>query len=1079
MGSITRTQTKGTSSGPSTSSSHPHLVLTVPGIRTYGHWQQGLAQLLEDAEPGIVVCHYTFGTLSGPAYLNPLSRFIERRHFQRELIGLLQDKDWGRVDIVAHSFGTHLLAWSLLGLKCEVGQIHTIILAGSVLRARFPWRRLLTTCVKRLVNECGTKDCVLLLNKAPGFFRLGLAGRVGFYGVEERDRFINREYSFGHSGYFPTQPGEPCAFMKERWVPLLTTNDAVELSHPGRRFHIGFVTLATLAELITALLLLSVIALSGFYYREQRDTARSLQVKAEANAKLAEKQTDLAKTERTLALARQLSAESDLLRSTDSDWTAAALLAAESMSRAHLLDNDIAVRDSARLTRSRLELLQDEGVALTKYSPNGQYMASSTTSRLVLFEATRGREVFRLDCGGAYALAFTADSRFLAAVGHDSTLWLIDTAKGRSVSHLNNLNNIDALTGAVFADDGRYVAIRFGAQGNWVRIFDTFSQVEVSRLHILASEPASAELKVGLEALFPGPLAFSPDDQLIAQGDLERISLFDVASGRKVFQLNPRPYYPSGYRISFTRSGLGVFGVGGLISAGLDGIVAFRVPKPGKALVFGDLGPPNVSEYEAFRVLSPSTIAASYAVSTDGRTMAVSGRDYSVPLLTMQNGAETRRLYHAGEPKKFSGDGRYLGSAFRPDETIRVFDVVTGAEISRCRGTDLEFSPDGKHLATWGGDNGVRLYDLSGAGGVRTSSPSMDLLNVALTTDGRFAAAASYDGASVFDTATGKQICDRPSSNQAPNRRVRPELISSPATWLGYASRGLDHFSYRGQPLVFAVALNPSGRLLVTGGDDKSARVFDVTSRQDVARIPQNGTVWAANFSTDGRLLAVCTIDGETQVFETVRWTKVASLSPPARTAALAIAFSATGQYVAVGYADNAARVFDLSTRKTAVVLKQQGWVTGTAFSPDGQYVATASLDHLARVFRFSGENTKELLNLPHDVGVRSVAFAQDAQSVLTVDFDNVGHIFDAHTGLEVSRVEFGLPVWQVALPAPGRHLIAAVGSRGLEFHTSLIRPQDMIDELCSRMTRNLTAVEWAEYVGAEVPYRRTCPSLP
>src|ERR1019366_6594353 len=112
---------------------------------------------------------------------------------------------------------------------------------------------------------------------------------------------------------------------------------------------------------------------------------------------------------------------------------------------------------------------------------------------------------------------------------------------------------------------------------------------------------------------------------------------------------------------------------------------------------------------------------------------------------------------------------------------------------------------------------------------------------------------------------------------------------------------------------------------------------------------------------------------------------------PPNRTAALALAFSGSGRYLAVGYADNDARVFELSTGKTAVVLKQSGSVTGVGFSPDGQYFATTSLDHLARVFRLAGENTKEVLNLPHDTGVRSLVFTQDGRFLLTVDFNNVG----------------------------------------------------------------------------------------
>jgi len=42
-----------------------------------------------------------------------------------------------------------------------------------------------------------------------------------------------------------------------------------------------------------------------------------------------------------------------------------------------------------------------------------------------------------------------------------------------------------------------------------------------------------------------------------------------------------------------------------------------------------------------------------------------------------------------------------------------------------------------------------------------------------------------------------------------------------------------------------------------------------------------------------------------------------------------------------------------------------------------------------------------------------------------------------------------------------------------------LLRPQDLIDDACSRLTRNLTVGEWRQYVGAEIPYRKTCANLP
>jgi hypothetical protein len=38
---------------------------------------------------------------------------------------------------------------------------------------------------------------------------------------------------------------------------------------------------------------------------------------------------------------------------------------------------------------------------------------------------------------------------------------------------------------------------------------------------------------------------------------------------------------------------------------------------------------------------------------------------------------------------------------------------------------------------------------------------------------------------------------------------------------------------------------------------------------------------------------------------------------------------------------------------------------------------------------------------------------------------------------------------------------------------------QDLIDDACERITRNLTRAEWSQYLGDSTPYEATCPKLP
>jgi hypothetical protein len=59
-----------------------------------------------------------------------------------------------------------VLAWAVARLPAETKiSINTVILSGSVLRAGFPWRDLIGSRIKRVINDCGTKDGVLLLSQ--------------------------------------------------------------------------------------------------------------------------------------------------------------------------------------------------------------------------------------------------------------------------------------------------------------------------------------------------------------------------------------------------------------------------------------------------------------------------------------------------------------------------------------------------------------------------------------------------------------------------------------------------------------------------------------------------------------------------------------------------------------------------------------------------------------------------------------------------------------------------------------------------------------------------------------------------
>src|SRR6266566_2814956 len=195
-----------------------HLIVTVHGIRTYGQWSDRLTSLIKNAEPKAEIVNYAYGYFSFFAFLVPPLRWLATKRFKRALQQELERENWERVDIVAHSFGTHLASYALQSLaRSRPIQIHTLILAGSVLRSTFRWDGLIPRSVGRLCNECGVRDYALVASQL-FVFLTGMAGRSGFTGALS-SRFRNRYFDFGHSGYF-----EGDDFMRKYWVPLLVND---------------------------------------------------------------------------------------------------------------------------------------------------------------------------------------------------------------------------------------------------------------------------------------------------------------------------------------------------------------------------------------------------------------------------------------------------------------------------------------------------------------------------------------------------------------------------------------------------------------------------------------------------------------------------------------------------------------------------------------------------------------------------------------------------------------------------------------------------------------------------------------
>jgi len=261
----------------------------------------------------------------------------------------------------------------------------------------------------------------------------------------------------------------------------------------------------------------------------------------------------------------------------------------------------------------------------------------------------------------------------------------------------------------------------------------------------------------------------------------------------------------------------------------------------------------------------------------------------------------------------------------------------------------------------------------------------------------------------------------------------------------------------------------------------------------------------AIAFSLDSKYVVSSGWDNPASSLSSVRVWKASTGQEVARmihdSSVSSIAFSPDGKYVVSGSLDHTARVWEATTGVEVARMTHDSIVSSVAFSPVGKYVVSGSLDHTARVWQAT--TGVEGARMTHESRVTSVAFSPDSKYVVSGSgwdimdsrgYGSTARVWDASTGVEAARMAHDAPVNSVAFSPDGKYVVSA-GCDKVDFDTDNFgactegtarvwpwQPDDMIAHVCAgsfwRM-RNLTRVEWKQYIGDALPYQAVCPNEP
>jgi len=320
---------------------------------------------------------------------------------------------------------------------------------------------------------------------------------------------------------------------------------------------------------------------------------------------------------------------------------------------------------------------------------------------------------------------------------------------------------------------------------------------------------------------------------------------------------------------------------------------AWAVPwVPAILVVVGPGNPPGLAqEVKELPSLRGHTDAVwSVAFSPEGKALASGSADGTVKLWDLATGKNVVTL---GGPKgvevlsvAFQPDGKVL-AAGGEDAVVRLWDAASGKSRAALAGhtaeiQSLAYSPDGKLLASASQDQTVKLWDPATGKVARTLEGHRARVDaVAFSPDGKSLASAGGGGevgaggqggtVRVWDIATGRNVITLKAKDSMQCVAFSPDGKTLAAG--GWVSR-LRQWSLAGggEPRLFeghlaqvwSVAFHPRGKLIASACDDRTVRLWDVTTQKEVGS-PQGppdltakggAAVRSVAFSPDGRVLA-------------------------------------------------------------------------------------------------------------------------------------------------------------------------------------------------------------------------------
>ncbi|HEV3084340.1 MAG TPA: sigma-70 family RNA polymerase sigma factor [Gemmataceae bacterium] len=478
-------------------------------------------------------------------------------------------------------------------------------------------------------------------------------------------------------------------------------------------------------------------------------------------------------------------------------------------------------------------------------------------------------------------VVFAPDGKSLICSGPNGTIEFVDLATQKSIRSLPG--NPGGIACLALSPNGRQLVfsrtinlrLPGGQRCNFVdnhpHLLDLQTGKELRRIIIPTTKTTWKE---DGRALGPHVLTFSPDGKTLLTGGLRgEVQLFDLATGKEIRRLADQgssvsalAYSPDGKTIAIADAGKCIRVCDAATGHDLvkpaghhDEILAVAAAPDGRRIItVGKDGAiytwDGITGREVLRLTAGPNIPKGVAYAADAQVLGCISSDDLLHFWNLESGRELflPRACKTSRPRlTVSPNGKrmtYIDAA----KIVHVLDGPTGTELLRLSGPEREimafaFAPDSQTLLAWSQDQNLYLWDTTT--GKRQQRPCPGpCMEVSFSPDGRYLAMAdSENRIFIVDAANGKEVRhitrQRPDSNGdiwglAFSPDGKSLAWSSPGDstiFMGEVASGKLRHRFVGHRCgIMSLAFTDDGKKLVSGSDDTTALVWDLSGRSRV-----------------------------------------------------------------------------------------------------------------------------------------------------------------------------------------------------------------------------------------------------